>query len=201
MRHGSQRYATIRVDRSFRPALIAFLGTAIMVQKSRRPKRTWTWRGPGTANNLALPSEEEQASAAQRCFRKNYPITDERRRLLMDRMFAIAMYSTRDKAAIQAFRAILEAEQLDLRAVQVAINALAAQTQAVNAGECARIPESELVEGICRLLAPSEAGAPQPGADGDLDTDRRALAGSVEYDEPDTGRVAEGGTVSARDAG
>lgn len=111
----------------------------------------------------------------QRAMRERWPVSDAQRAAIAQRMVAIACEGS-DKEAVNATRVLMEADRLELQALQVLINAKAVSLQQEKAereddGRIS-ITDTDLADGLHRIAASApeaETGADtngQPNADG-----------------------------------
>lgn len=97
-------------------------------------------------------------SLLKRCLSQRWSLTDEQRRRVLDRVLDIATTGP-DKHAIAAFRALVDAERLDLQSAELAVKAAAVKVMddAVQ-GSARGLSDSELADGVARLLEPAAEG-------------------------------------------
>lgn len=100
-------------------------------------------------------------SVVKRCLQRQYDVADEIRQAMLDRMCSIAI-SGAPETAVKAFGAVVKAQELDLKAMQVIINAKAVSLQD-DVEEAIRptVGPMDLREGIAALLA-EEHSEPLP---------------------------------------
>lgn len=95
----------------------------------------------------------------KRCLTERWSASPEQRRAALDHMALLASNFNDPKTAVKAFKALVEAERLDLDAVRVAVGAAAVKVLAGTTAQAPRIDagptDDDLREGVARLLAPA----------------------------------------------
>lgn len=107
--------------------------------------------------NVQIAMENADVTIVQRLLKQRWGLTDEVRLKLLARLVDIATSEdTKRATAVKAFAVLVSAEALDVKAVQVAINAAAVQSWAQREEETRdqqhRISEVDVIQGIANLL-------------------------------------------------